>query len=610
MSTPICTADIESLTATLELKVESLLTAKQPTTASPEWHEHIARQVSTNIAATLTALAASDDDTFYISGRDWEKEYYEIGKLKSAPDDNVTAVLQAIVILTGSSQEYEDGVDVSWGAVLDLLKAAGSPRGLAGLLGALQDELVCSDASWHQLRHLLAQTGLDAASKYDGPSSSVISLLASWVLLTVAKHELVIGHALAVQEAEAAPKEQTDDASTTKAAEEEARVKQRECASRVLRACEDECKASLGPLVSATARYKEVFAEELAAAAPALEAASRGLQSLNKNALSELRRLPNPPAEVKLVLEALCVLRGVAPEKIKCGTKDQHELIDDYYGPGKRMINEPTFLQSLVNFDKDHLDPKVMARIRTEYIDAHPCFTNWELIKRKSSACAGLCAWLHGLVQYDAIINTIRPKRELLARIDAVLTEARALLPAPLADEHAAALASTPPHDDEAASTTSDWSVLSEWSLLSSSLPAGMRPLDRDDDARSECSWSAASAAAFEALDTLNTADISELRALKQPPRLIKVVFEAVQVWVARRARARTRDATTTARCLLLLCPPYLLPTLYLRTCLAFASRLLPTVRCTCSRAVPSHRVCSWSSGRAASGLAGSTRCQ
>ena len=50
----ITTAEVESLTATLELNVESLLTAKQPTFASPEWHEHLARQISTNITSTLT----------------------------------------------------------------------------------------------------------------------------------------------------------------------------------------------------------------------------------------------------------------------------------------------------------------------------------------------------------------------------------------------------------------------------------------------------------------------------------------------------------------------------------------------------------------------------
>lgn len=112
-----CATDLETLSATLERKIASLAMAKQPVHASPEWHEHIARQVTSSIDAKLRALSTDNDNGFYTSGR------REFAKLKTPPPDNLTAVLQAVVILTGSSREYEDGtVDVSWAAVLDLLQ--------------------------------------------------------------------------------------------------------------------------------------------------------------------------------------------------------------------------------------------------------------------------------------------------------------------------------------------------------------------------------------------------------------------------------------------------------------------------------------------------------
>lgn len=99
------------------------------------------------------------------------------------------------------------------------------------------------------------------------------------MLLTVAKHDLVIGHALALKEAEVKeqPAAATADGDAPSSKEEAARVEQRESAARVLRACEEGCRQAVDPLATAAVRHRELFAAEEVAAMPALEAASRGL---------------------------------------------------------------------------------------------------------------------------------------------------------------------------------------------------------------------------------------------------------------------------------------------------------------------------------------------
>lgn len=53
-------------------------------------------------------------------------------------------------------------------------------------------------------------------------------------------------------------------------------------------------------------------------AMPALREAERSLRALNKNDISEVRALKKPPAGVVLVIEAICIAMGVAPNRVRC----------------------------------------------------------------------------------------------------------------------------------------------------------------------------------------------------------------------------------------------------------------------------------------------------
>lgn len=61
--------------------------------------------------------------------------------------------------------------------------------------------------------------------------------------------------------------------------------------------------------------------------------------------------MQRPPQGVKLVIEAVCILKGIKPKKVageKPGSK-----VDDYWEPGKGLLQDPgKFLESLLKFDK------------------------------------------------------------------------------------------------------------------------------------------------------------------------------------------------------------------------------------------------------------------
>uniref|UniRef100_A0ABM5FKF8 Dynein axonemal heavy chain 1 isoform X2 n=1 Tax=Pogona vitticeps TaxID=103695 RepID=A0ABM5FKF8_9SAUR len=94
--------------------------------------------------------------------------------------------------------------------------------------------------------------------------------------------------------------------------------------------------------------------KDLAEALPALDAALASLRNLNKNDVTEVRAMQRPPLGVKMVIEAVCIMKGVKPKKIagdKPGSK-----IDDYWEPGKGLLQDPgKFLESLFKYDKQAL---------------------------------------------------------------------------------------------------------------------------------------------------------------------------------------------------------------------------------------------------------------
>jgi dynein heavy chain len=132
------------------------------------------------------------------------------------------------------------------------------------------------------------------------------------------------------------------------------------------------------------------------------------LKSLNKNDVTEVKAMKNPPDGVKMVLEAVCIMKKIPPKKVagdKPGTK-----IDDYTEPARGLLTDPgKFLESLFTYDKENIPDSVVQKIEP-YINNEK-FTP-AAIAQVSKACTSICLWVRAMYKFYFVNKTVAPKRE------------------------------------------------------------------------------------------------------------------------------------------------------------------------------------------------------
>ncbi|XP_012230668.2 dynein axonemal heavy chain 3 [Linepithema humile] len=168
---------------------------------------------------------------------------------------------------------------------------------------------------------------------------------------------------------------------------------------------------------AAAQAIKDDCESDLAEATPALEAALAALDTLKPADITIVKAMKSPPAGVRLVMEAVCVLKGVKPDRVQDPTTGQ--MVDDYWPASIKILGDMKFLESLKNFDKDNIPPAYMKRIREKFMN-HPSFQP-EAIKKVSTACEGLCKWVRAMEVYDRVIKVVAPKKAMLAEAEAAL---------------------------------------------------------------------------------------------------------------------------------------------------------------------------------------------
>ncbi|KAM9856968.1 dynein axonemal heavy chain 1 [Aulostomus maculatus] len=177
-------------------------------------------------------------------------------------------------------------------------------------------------------------------------------------------------------------------------------------------------KASIAGAIAADAQ------NDLNEALPALDAALSSLKSLNKNDVTEVRAMQRPPPGVKLVIEAVCIMKGIKPKKVagpKPGTK-----IKDYWEPGKGLLQDPgKFLESLFKYDKENISDSVITLVQP-YIDNEEFQP--ESIAKVSKACTSICQWVRAMYSYNFVAKAVEPKRKALQEAQEDLAATQAIL--------------------------------------------------------------------------------------------------------------------------------------------------------------------------------------
>ncbi|KAK9500353.1 hypothetical protein O3M35_001633 [Rhynocoris fuscipes] len=148
-------------------------------------------------------------------------------------------------------------------------------------------------------------------------------------------------------------------------------------------------------------------------ALPALEAAQNALNTLNKTNLTEMKSFGTPPEAVAKVASAVMVLlakKGKIPK-------------DRSWKAAKAMMGSAdSFLNALVNYDKENIQPEIVKAIQP-YIE-DPQFTP-ETVITKSAAAAGLCAWVINIMKFHEVWMVVLPKKKAEAAAKAELLQAQ-----------------------------------------------------------------------------------------------------------------------------------------------------------------------------------------
>ncbi|XP_076648121.1 dynein heavy chain at 36C [Halictus rubicundus] len=151
---------------------------------------------------------------------------------------------------------------------------------------------------------------------------------------------------------------------------------------------------------------------------PILDAANEALNTLTPQDIQIVRSMKRPPAGVRLVMEAVCILKDVKPEKVQT----PEGPMEDYWKASMRILSDMKFLENLLLFDKDNIPERIMTKIRTTIL-TNPNFDP-ERIRQVSTACEGLCRWVFALSEYDKVAKVVAPKKQALAAAESVYTAA------------------------------------------------------------------------------------------------------------------------------------------------------------------------------------------
>ncbi|KAG5343357.1 DYH7 protein, partial [Acromyrmex heyeri] len=178
-------------------------------------------------------------------------------------------------------------------------------------------------------------------------------------------------------------------------------------------------EAAAEAVANEAARIKAECDADLAEAMPILLRAQAALDTLTTADIAIVKAMKRPPYGVRLIVESVCVLKQIKPEKVY--TKEGVQ-IEDYWKAALRMFSDVKFLDSLLQFDKDNIPDKVIETIRKQYL-VNPAFDP-EKVKKVSTACEGLCRWVIAMSEYDIIAKIVAPKKRALAEAEAAYRDA------------------------------------------------------------------------------------------------------------------------------------------------------------------------------------------
>lgn len=175
-------------------------------------------------------------------------------------------------------------------------------------------------------------------------------------------------------------------------------------------------------------RQKDQAQGALEKAEPALKAAIDAVNNIKPNDINDIKRLIKPPDAVKVVLDAVLILRQQPLNPVTMEQdKDGNKVVGDSFQYALRMMSDVSFLKTLIEFDSDTMNLETIELLEP-YL-RWPNFTA-ERIKRSSLAAASLCEWVIAMYTYFHVSREVKPLQENLMIQQAKLDVAQSKLEA------------------------------------------------------------------------------------------------------------------------------------------------------------------------------------
>jgi dynein heavy chain len=164
-------------------------------------------------------------------------------------------------------------------------------------------------------------------------------------------------------------------------------------------------------IMAEAASIKDDCQAELDRAMPAYHEAVDALNSLNPKDINETKSYTSPPKKVETVMGAVLTLLEE----------------DTTWDSARKVMNKPDFINTLKNFDKDHVSDKTLRKLK-KYIDMEDFKP--ETVQNVSKACVSFVLWCRAIDNYCEVMKVVNPKRASLVIAEEKLAVARGQLEA------------------------------------------------------------------------------------------------------------------------------------------------------------------------------------
>lgn len=152
--------------------------------------------------------------------------------------------------------------------------------------------------------------------------------------------------------------------------------------------------------------------KDLEKAEPAVLEAQRGVQNIKKQHLTEIRSMINPPAAVKMTMEAVCILLG-------------YEVLS--WRDVQQIVRREDFIANIVSFDNEsQISPSLRSYMEKHYLSREDFV--YEVVNRASKACGPLLQWIRAHLEFSSILEKIGPLKQEVVQLEGEITKTKAQL--------------------------------------------------------------------------------------------------------------------------------------------------------------------------------------